>query len=283
MAFEINADAIPIENGDQSVLRRFCPNGSGYERRDYRVHRLGQQYETPFDDAMELMPIPELIEAFRRQERERSSLFHILERNGFPANDQNPLLYCHGFSAKGGMLLLMMRDGLDLVELSGSSVAAPAANFRNAGANIYRDLQYATETGFATTAFVPDRTTNQRDFKSGWKEDAARHRFKEFLTLVGRRNRMRSFHQQLTCAARNQPICNGLDYWGHAVCDLRYVFLREPTGVRTIEQLIDILVCDFWNSWGRGYGKFGVGRRVGRKMIADDAYAPTVPTPSAKR
>lgn len=284
MGFEINADAIPIENGDQSVLRRFCPNGSGYERRDYRTDRLGvSEYETPFDDAQELMSVEELIEAFRRQERERSSLFHVLERNGCPENNQGQLGYCHGFSPKGAMMLLRMRDGLDPVELSGSSVAAPAAGFRNAGANVYRDLKQASEVGFATTAFVPDRTTNQRDFKPGWKDDAARHRFNEFLTLHGRRDRWRSFHQQLTCAARNQPVCNGLDYWGHAVTDLRFGFLREPTGVRNIQQLLEVLFCDFWNSWGRRYGKNGVGRRVGRKMIADDAYAPTVPTPSAKR
>lgn len=284
MTFPVNRDDIPIEEGfDSEAEAARHARVTGYEARDYSAVPVGSvEYETPFDDALELMSVEEIIECIRRQEAEESSLWHVWERAGKIETNQGQLGYCHAFSPKGAMLILRARDGLDVVDLSGSSVGAPVTGYANRGAPIYRDLKQACEVGFATTDFVPDRTTSRRDFKPGWEANAARHRFAEWITGDGSRNPMRGLHQQLTAACRKIPGCNGLNYWGHAVTDLRFVLTREPAGVRTIEQLMPCLAVDFLNSWRRTYGKDGIGRRVGRKMIADQIYFPTVPTPSAK-
>jgi hypothetical protein len=272
----INRDPIPVIH-DAEMPRWVRSEGGGYVPRDFAKEPIGVvEYEKAFDEAMDLMPIPEIVETLIRQEREKSSLWHVWERNGKFQFSQSRLNYCHSFSPRSAFHLLLCRDGGDKPELSASSIAAPITRYTNRGAPIYRALQQAVDVGFAETSFVPSHTTSSRDFKQGWKENAARHKFREWLTMAGSRNLMRGLHQQLTMACRNNPVCNGLNYWGHAVTDLRFVLTKEPTGVRTIDDLYPCLACDFLNTHGRNYGKDGVGRRVGRQMICDQAYAPTL-------
>ena len=198
-------------------------------------------------------------------EREKASLKHLWESSGIGVLNQETYSYCHGFSAVMAVMLFRAAMNLPYVELSASSVAAPVTNFENAGAVIEDDLRQMVRVGVASTNFVPMLTCDKRMFQKGWETDAAEH-----AVTLWTECEPRNLKQEATWLLSCFPCCIGLNYWGHAVCDIGLVDLN-PRLHWSNENRYGV---EFLNSWSKNWGDGGFGIRAGTKKYADSIYVP---------
>lgn len=213
--------------------------------------------------AIPLIPRSEWPDRIADLSRRKMRLRDKMEAAGLKIWDQDGYGFCHGYSAVKGCEVQRMEQGLPHVNLSASSVAAPAAGWQNAGAAIDDDLKEMVETGVATIDFVPMLTHKKSLFKEGWKENAALHRVIEVWDLQSR-----NFDQQATCMLAGFGVCNGLNYWGHAVFDHDLVDYNPKLPAEDLNRY----GVEFANSWTANWGDKGHGIRVGSKKFADQAY-----------
>ena len=162
------------------------------------------------------------------------------------------------------VMLKRLQQGLPYIELSASSVGGPVTGWRNAGAFIHDDLKHIVRSGVASTKFVPMLTTNLRDCKQGWTDDAAKHRVSEFTDV-----KPRNFLEHGSLLLQNCPVGVGLNYWGHAVTDFELVDLHTEMPATNWLRY----GTDFINSWGKDWGDNGCGIRTGNKALADAIYS----------
>ena len=210
------------------------------------------------------IPMEEWPDRIADKARDKSTLKHIWVDSPIGVWNQGQVGYCHAFSAAMLVALKRAQQGLPFVSLSASSVGGPVTGWRNAGAYIHDDLDQIVEFGVSSTDFVPMLTTNQRDAKPGWKENALLHRVSEFTDV-----KPRNFLEHGSLLLENHPVGVGLNYWRHAVTDLVLLDLYPK------KKAIDWTRygIDFLNSWDKSWGDGGFGIRTGNKALADAIYA----------
>lgn len=185
---------------------------------------------------------------------------------------QKQIGYCHAFSAVEAAMIKRHEMGLPYIELSPSSVGAPITGYQNQGAVITDDLQQMVNVGIASTKFVPTLTTRREDFKDGWEEDAANNKVLLFEELDPR-----DFEEHGTALIMGDVACVALNYWGHAVADVRLVDLyRNLAATNPFRYGVEFL-----NSWDRTWGDGGFGVRAQSKAPADQLYIPRQIKPTA--
>lgn len=202
---------------------------------------------------------PELI---RQQNEDESSLYHVWQRSRIGVLNQGQSSYCWAFSSVAGLMLQREIEGRPFRRLSPSSVAAPIVGYTNRGYYIESALEGMRTQGAASEDFVPMLTTNSRDFKGSWREDAAKNR-------ISIANAIPRDHQtQGSMLLMGFPLVAALDWWGHAVLFLG-VLDRYPSRPATDYTRYGIL---FLNSWGATWGQGGLGVVEYSQQIADRAY-----------
>jgi len=202
---------------------------------------------------------PELI---RQQNEDESSLYHVWQRSRIGVLNQGQSKYCWAFSSVAGMMLQREMEGRPFRRLSPSSVAAPIVGYANRGYYIESALKGMRTQGVASDDFVPMLTTNSRDFKGGWREDAASNKISMARSIS------RDHQTQGSMLLLGYPLVASLDWWSHAILFLA-VLDRYPSRPATDYTRYGVL---FVNSWGTTWGQGGLGVLEYSQQIADRAY-----------
>lgn len=244
----------------------FCDPGDcrcGTIARNYAQVPYGSIPSIPPGSDIEEIDLEEWPDLIADQDRSESSLYHIWKDSKIGILNQSSISYCHAFADVFHSMLVREMQQLEYVELSASSIGGPVTGWKNAGAYIHDDLLQSYNFGACSTDFCPMLTTNLRDCKPGWKENALLHRTSEYIDVPAR-----DFKKHGSLLLRNKPVNVGLNYWGHAVADLKVIDLYPQ------RKATDWLRYGFMfaNSWSTQWGDEGFGVRHGNKALADAIY-----------
>lgn len=220
-----------------------------------------------------IYPMEEWPDRIADMERRLAFAYHFWKDSPIETIDQDGIGYCHACSPAFDIMLVRWMVGLPHVELSAGSIGGPITGYRNRGAWIMDDLEQIVKFGVASTDFVPMMQVSRAGWKPGAEENALLHTCDEWLSL-GERN----FLQHGSRLLDGKGVCVGLNYWGHAVTDVRLVD-AVPKLKATDHNRYRV---GFVNSWGPGWGENGYAERADSKKFADEAYVPTVAKASEK-
>jgi hypothetical protein len=256
---------------DERNFQEFIPDEE-HEHLCACLPRTSVYGSQPFASAVSadfpLIPRVEWKERIQEQDARKSSLKHVMIRAGVPILNQDGLPYCHAFSPTTAGMLQRAVQGLPFVPLSAGSVGGPATGYRKQGAAIEQDLKVISTLGIASTDFVPMMQVSRSGWKAGAAENALLHRCTQWNDMGGTGKMWDEIATRLL-APVPQPVCVGLNWWGHAVTYVRMVIL--PDGRIGVE---------FANSWDVTWGDQGFGVLTEAKGTADDAYCPMQFLPS---
>ena len=214
-------------------------------------------------DPVQTIPYERWPELIRQQNEDESSLYHVWQRSQIGVLNQGQSSYCWAFSSVAGMMLQREMEGRPFRRLSPSSVAAPIVGYMNLGYYIESALEGMRTQGAASEDFVPMLTTNSRDFKGGWRDDAAKNKISMARSIP------RDHQTQGSMLFLGYPLVAALNFWGHAILFLA-VLDRYPSRPATDYTRYGVL---FLNSWGTGWGQGGLGVVEYSQQIADRAYS----------
>lgn len=172
------------------------------------------------------------------------------------------LNYCHSYSAVSGVMIEREVMGLPYVPLSPSSVGAPITGFTNSGAYIEDALKQLVNVGCTSTEFVPESTYDGRDFKPGWKANAAKHKVIQWGELPSR-----NFQAHASAVLLGKPVPMCFYYMKHAMLFVEVVDLDTSLPCTNFNRY-GLATLNSWGDWGdHGFGTFR-----GTKALADCAY-----------
>lgn len=259
-----------IVHGDDFPVQLLTPQGRERGLIPYATFS-GDEPDIFSADKIPLIPWEEMPDRIADLERNKATLWHIWKDSKIGAKDQNGLPYCHAASAVDALELKRAAQGLPYVELSIGGVGGPVTGYRKRGAYIMDDLAQIASAGAPSVEFVPNLQVSKSGWKPGAEEDGLKHRCEEYFKL-----QQRGVQEHLSALLQIFPVCVGLNYWGHAVTDLRVVDYRPNLAATNWKRY----AVDFLNSWSESYGEDGVGRRIDSKLPADEAYVPREATSS---
>jgi hypothetical protein len=221
-------------------------------------------------DAVSLIPRDQWRDIIADKDKLHSWLIDNCET--VPVKDQDGLGYCHAYGTTSAIELSLSLAGYPHEELAAESIGGPVTGWRNQGADPQDDLEQAVNGGVCLASFM-DRphSINPRNWKAGWKEDAATRKVREFWDL---RIPGKEFDAIVSCAMRSEPVGLGYAWWGHFVHGVFQVRYNETT--RRYEVMLR-------NSWGQSYGDngfFWLAEGTGRNQGTPDwAFAVRVVEP----
>lgn len=237
-------------------------------------HPLYAAYgSAPFAAPERVTPIPRVQwpDLWSDKRKAKATLRDVAEGAGIQVFDQNGTNYCHANSPAFALMLLRAKAGLPKIQLSAASIGGPVTGFRNAGAYIMDDLEQVVKDGACDVKFYPTNATGRGYWTEEAKANAALHKLFEFSDVPSR-----NLDIQMTLLLLDLPVCVGLNYWGHAVTDVGGEYLGGDVNRDSSWSI------DFANSWKYTWGDNGYGKRTGRKIYADEAYAPRITLASQK-
>lgn len=212
---------------------------------------------------------------YDEQEATESSLEHIFLRGGRPAFvnlDQNGDGHCWAYSGGHAVMLCRLRDNLPLVRINPHFVATYLRRFDGgwcgAGATVYR------EVGCPAQGNGPDEwplhNNNPALLTAGRLAAAAKHKATEDWYDLGRQvwDQRLTAAQLATCGFSNIPAPSDFNWWGHSVCQVRWVRIERGSW--------GPLILNSWAGWGR----FGLAVLRGSQATADGAVAIRATTPT---
>lgn len=211
---------------------------------------------------------------FDEQEANESSLEHIFLRGGKPAFinlDQNGDGHCWAYSTGSSKMLAKLRDVGDpkLVErLNPHFVAAYLKRFN--GGWCGASAKVAAEVGYLVEGNGPDEWplhSNKTSLINAVRLEAAakRRTLEEWRDLTREVWDTTLTSKQLaTCSFNNIPCPSDFNWWGHSVCQVRWVRIEKNSW--------GPLILNSWKGWGR----FGLGVLRGSQAIANGAVATRV-------
>lgn len=252
---------------------------SGFISRDLIENPFGC-YEGSSSFPSELLydekQIKEIIE---EQERNQTSLKHIIDRAPPLWLNQSPTNYCWCYAVVHGVMIVRLVAGYPLERLSPYSAACIIKNFKNNGGWGSQALTHIVKYGVASEKFWPMETPemssgqresanmnairNGRQYLESSRADAARHVVTEFYEL-----RPRNWLEKLSCLVRRMPVPSGYNWMGHEMCSIRAVIL--PNGQ---------LGCEDMDHYG-SKGKYNSRIMTQSRGTADDQVVPLVSPPA---
>jgi hypothetical protein len=188
-----------------------------------------------------IIPWEEMPDRIADEERNKSSLEHLILDSELHTLNQNPYNWCWWFSAVQALMIERLVMGLPYVALSPSSGAGPQTNFRDVGGIPENAAAWLVDHGVASTAFVPETTINQRDFKPGWEQDRAKYRVTKWTDIPP------NLQIQLSYLLQKKPCPNGRNFMKHSMCSIRALD-RYPSLPASNPRRYGV---KDWNSWGK--------------------------------
>jgi hypothetical protein len=244
----------------------------GYVPRDYREYP-----EEMFAPPSELTTIPqsEWDARYDEQEESESSLEHIFLQGESPAFvnlDQNGDGHCWAYSTGHALMLSRLRDNRPLKRLNPHFVATYLKRFN--GGWCGASAKVAAEVGYLEEGSGPDQWplhSNNAGLLNQTRLDAA----KKYKSTEEWRDLTRQIYDQsmtslqlATCGFMNVPAPSDFNWWGHSVCQVRWVRIERGSW--------GPLILNSWKGWGR----FGLGVLRGSQATANGAVAIRSATPT---
>lgn len=240
----------------------------GMVPRDYNVYPQ-EMFASP--DEMSVIPKSEWDARYDEQEKYQSSLEHIyLGDNGKPRFvnlDQNGNGYCWAYSIGHALMIKRLAQNQTVNRLNPHSVAAIIKGGRDEGGWCGLSAKFVREVGMTEEGTGPGQwPLHSRNLKYDTPECRAlmaKYKAEEDwfdLTKQVYDQEMNSL-QLATCAFNNIPAPSDFNWWGHSVCQLRWVRIeRDSWGP---------LILNSWLGWGRD----GLAVLRGSQAIANGAVA----------
>ena len=187
----------------------------------------------------------------------KGTFLHDLTKDKLEPHNQGGTNYCWAHGSVRAAEVLRVFEGQDPVILSAESVAVPLTGGRNRGGYPDEALHQMRNYGACWQNFWPKNDRNERNAKTGWEQNALKHRLVRWIDVEG-------FDMQMTLALLRVPVPIGLGWWSHLVCQLDPIhFGGNEFGIG----------CD--NSWASDYGENGYFILTERRGTADlGAFAP---------
>jgi len=215
---------------------------------------------------------------YDEQEANEDSLEHLFLRNGKPAFinlDQNGDGYCWAYSTGQALMLARLRDNLPLVRLNPHATAAIIKGGRDEGGWCGTSAKWAAENGYAVEGTGPGEwplhSRNLRYDTPALRAAMALHKTTEDWRDMTRPEygQVLTARQLAACGFSNIPAPSDFNWWGHSVCQVRWVRIERGSW--------GPLILNSWLNWGR----FGLGVLRGSQATANNAVAVRTSTPSA--
>lgn len=267
--------SIPIiDDGSEHADTLFPRDQSfGYVPRDYRV------------DPESMMAGPESIETidpsewdarFDEQEATQSSLEHIFLRGGQPAFtnlDQDGQPDCWCFSTGHAAMLLYLKAGLTPPRLNPHFLATHLKTLD--GGWCGKSMKEICQVGCCLEGDGPNQwpahSHDGRLINQARLDAAGRYRIIENVYDLTREvwdQRLTAKHLA-TCGFMNNPAPSDFNWWGHSVCQVRWVRVERGSW--------GPLILNSWKGWGR----FGLAVLRGSQATAGGAVAALTTTLAA--
>ncbi len=216
---------------------------------------------------------------YDEQEEKKSSLEHLFlpepNKPAFVNLDQNGDGYCWSYSTGQAIMLRRLAMGLPMVRLNPHSVAAVIKEGRDEGGWCGLSGKFAEEKGYAVEGNGPGEwplhSRDLRYYNDECKKQMALHKVTESWYDLTKQewSQTMTARQLATCGFNNIPCPSDFNWWGHSVCQVRWVRI-EPGSWGP-------LILNSWKGWGR----FGLAVLRGSKATANGAIGTRAVTASA--
>lgn len=267
---EFYKSSIPILDSSGGYGDAFVPppgQAMGMTPRDYSVYPE-EMFAPP--STLTVYDPSEWDALYDAQEEAQSSLEHAFLRGGGPAFtnlDQNGNGYCWAYSVGHAMMLDALLRGGEVPRLNPHATAAIIKGGRDEGGWCGLSAKWARETGYAVEGTGPGQwPLHSRNLKYDTPElraAMATHRTaKDFYDLTRKEwDQKLTTKQVATCGFNNIPVPSDFNWWGHSVCQVRWVRI-EPGSWGP-------LILNSWKGWGR----YGLAVLRGSQAVANGAVA----------
>lgn len=206
---------------------------------------------------------------YDEQEELQSSLEHIfLGKAGNPEFvnlDQNGQGYCWSYSTGHAMMLDRLKRGLKPVRFNPHAAAAILKGGRDEGGWCGLSAQFAREVGYAEEGKGlgkwPLHSRDLRNDTPTLRAEMAKYKTVEDWFDLTRQayNQEMTERQLATCGFNNIPCPSDFNWWGHSVCQVRWVRISAGNW--------GPLILNSWKGWGR----FGLAVLQGSKRTSTGA------------
>lgn len=264
-------NSIPIIDADGPTTDLSHPTGVnfGYVARDYSLYPQ-EMFDPP--SGIEIIPKTEWDARFDEQERTKSSLEHIFLNgpNGEPAFvnlDQNGDGYCWAYSSGTAIMLDRLKQNQPLVRLNPHGPAAIIKGGRNEGGWCGLSAKWSRENGYPVEGTGPGQwPLHSRNLKydtAACRAQMAKHKVQEDWVDMTRQvyDQNLTTLQVATCGFNNIPCPSDFNWWGHSVCQVRWVRIEAGSW--------GPLILNSWKGWGR----YGLGVLRGSQAICNGGVA----------
>lgn len=204
-----------------------------------------------------------------KQEREQSSLEHILRRKKIMPLDQNGFNYCWQHSVVHCAIALRAMMNQPFINFSAVGLAAKSMNGKNDGAWCGLGAKNARELGIPLAEDWPQDSRSMSHDKPGVWENAAKYKTTlDYYDLTKQVWDQKLKRQQIfSCLLQNIPCALDFNWWGHSVMGVRVVKLpNRKYGVRILNSWYAVPKV---KPWGDG----GFATLEGDRADADGAVA----------
>jgi len=267
---------IPILEDTTTHADALRPAGRsfGLVPRDYSVDP-----QTMFagPDQLQTIPRSEWDARYDEQEATQSSLEHMYLPDGRPAFvnlDQNGHGYCWAYSTGHALMLDRLKQNLPLVRLNPHATAAIIKGGRDEGGWCGLSAKWAREHGYAEEGTGPGQwPLHARNLKHDTPEVRAamakRKTLEDWYDLTKQEwDQSMTALQLATCGFMNVPAPSDFNWWGHSVCQVRWVRIEAGSW--------GPLILNSWLGWGR----HGLAVLRGSQATANGAVAIRSSSPS---
>jgi hypothetical protein len=239
----------------------------GLTPRDYGEH---PEEMLAGPDTLQVIDRSEWDARYDEQEANESSLEHLFLRGGKPAFvslDQNGHGYCWSYSTGTSLMLARLRNGLPLVRLNPHSVAAIIKGGRDEGGWCGLSMKFVAEHGMAAEGGGPGEwplhSRNLTHDTPATRAAMAKNKVLENVYDLTRRewDQQLTAAQLATCGFLNVPCPSDFNWWGHSVCQVRWVRVERGSW--------GPLILNSWKGWGR----HGLAVLRGSQATANGAVA----------
>lgn len=214
----------------------------GLEARE-RINRPSGSVRGLGGPSINKIPRSEWDDRLEQMDKDKSSLWHLMDLIKSPVKNQNGISYCwvHGITRAVEVRIGSQRN--KPVLLSATSVGCKIKGFRNQGGWGRDAIEYEAEHGVVPMDLWPEnKLDRQYDTPEAW---AAAENF-----IVDEWDELpeNDFDMEMSYAFECFPFGLGLDWWGHLVCGMVPIGNGDGTYSLGIDNSWDIT----WGTKGRG-------------------------------